>query len=101
MRGEMFVDSQHHPQLQFLSDPFDAGTLVRGGEYAGVMTIRGVSRRLSWRVAPTSCLPPVPRHCRIEATGAVSRRGYGMRALPGVVGDEVRFHLRITHGDTP
>ena len=101
MRSEMFFDSRHHPRIQFLSDPFEAGMLARGGVLSGVLTMRGVSRQESLRVAPTACPPPVPRACRIDVGGEVSRKAYGMRSLPGVVGDEVRFRLRVTHGETP
>lgn len=98
MRSEMFFDSRHHPQIQFLSDPFDAGMLARGGALAGVLSMRGVTARESLQLAPSTCLPPVPRDCQVDVVGEVSRKRYGMRSLIGVVGDTVRFRLRITHG---
>ncbi len=101
MRSEMFFDSHRHPQIQFLSDPFDAGMLARGGILAGVLSMRGVVGRENLQLAPSTCLPPVPHDCQIDAIGVVSRKRYGMRSLTGVVGDEVRFRLRTTHGSAP
>lgn len=101
MRGEMFFDSRQHPRIRFLSDPFDAGMLARGGDLSGVLMIRGVGRRESLQLSPSACRPPLPRACTIEVEGEVSRRDYGMRALPGMVGDAVYFQLRIAHGEAP
>ena len=98
MRSEMFFDSQRHPHIQFLSDPFEVGMLARGGALSGVLTMRGVAQRESLRLAPSTCRPPVPRDCVIEVNGEVSRRNYGITPLKGVLGDIVEFRLRIAHG---
>lgn len=98
MRGEMFFDSQRHPNIQFLSDPFETGMLTRGGALSGVLTMRGVAQRESLRLAPSTCRPPVLRNCVIEVQGEVRRRDYGITPLKGVLGDIVEFRLRITHG---
>lgn len=101
MRSEMFFDSRRYPRIHFLSDPFDVAMLARGGDLSGVMMMRGVEQRETLRLSPSTCRPPVPRDCVMEATGEVSRRRYGMRSLPGVVGDAVYFSLRINHGNEP
>ncbi len=101
MRSEMFFDSHRHPQIQFLSDPFDAGMLALGGALTGVLSMRGVVGRETLQLAPSTCLPPEPHDCQVDAVGGVSRKRYGMRSLTGVVGDEVRFRLRVTHGSAP
>lgn len=98
MRGKMFFDSLHHPRVHFLSDAFDAPLLTTGGAMSGVMEIRGVKRRQTLRLAPTTCRPPAPRLCVIEVQGEVSRAGYGMTSLKSVVGDAVKFRLRVVHG---
>lgn len=101
MRSQMFFDSRRHPEIHFLSDPFDPSLLARGGALAGVLTMRGSGRRESLQLAPSVCRPPVPRDCVLEVDGKVGRSAYGMTALKGVVGDEVAFRLRIAHGAAP
>lgn len=98
MRGKMFFDSVHHPRILFQSDAFDASLLAKGGALPGVMEIRGVRRRELLELAPTACRPPVPRLCVIEVRGEVSRSQFGMNSLKGVVGDAVKFNLRVVHG---
>lgn len=98
MRGDMFFDSERHPHIKFLSDPFEAGMLSRGGVLSGVMTMRGVARRESLRLAPSTCQPPVLRNCVMDVQGEVRRRDYGITPLKGVLGDIVEFRLRIAHG---
>ena len=95
MRGDMFFDSARHPGIRFVSEPFDAGLLARGGALAGQLSMRGVTRRAVLQLSPSDCRPPRLDGCRVDAHGSVQRSDFGMDRLRGLVGDEVEFQLRI------
>ena len=95
LRGDMFFDSARHPGIRFVSEPFGAVLLARGGALAGQLSMRGVTRRAVLQLAPSDCRPPRLEGCRVEARGSVRRSDFGMQRLRGLVGDEVEFRLRI------
>lgn len=93
-RGAGFFDAKRYPWITFLSDPFDAELLARGGQLPGLLSIRDVQRREAFTVAASACARPA-RDCPVRAAGMVDRVAYGINRWPVVVARKVRFELRI------
>lgn len=93
-RGERFLDAQAHPWVEFRSDPYDAALVRGGGGLPGVLTMRGVSRRETFVVAPATCARPA-LDCDVVASGNVLRTDYGLESWRWALTDDVRFHLRV------
>jgi polyisoprenoid-binding protein YceI len=93
--GEFF-DAEHFPQIQFVSDAFAFARLDKGGDIEGVLTIRGVSKRESFRVEPTICAADaIARACPVTAEGTIHRSDFGMRSRRGALSDKVQMELSI------
>ena len=98
-RSEHFLDADHHPWVEFRSDPY-AGELVRsGGPLYGTLTLHGVSRREAFVLAPSTCERPA-RDCDVIAQGHVLRTDYGIESWRWVLTDDVNFRLRVRLQET-
>lgn len=93
-RSEKFFDATRHPTIEFLSDPYPASLLQHGGDLAGMLTLRGVSRREVFVVAPATCARPL-HTCDVVARGSVRRDDYGMDAYDYLLRSRVRFTLNV------
>ena len=93
-RGDRFLDADRHPWVEFRSDPYDAALIRDGGNLQGTLTLRGVSRRETFVVAPASCARPA-LDCDVVARGAVQRAHYGLESWRWALTDVVRFDLRV------
>jgi polyisoprenoid-binding protein YceI len=67
--------------------------LKYGGDLAGDLSIRGITRPKTLTVAPSTCARP-GRECDVVATGAVRRSDYDMDDWMMAVSDRVVFVLR-------
>lgn len=93
-RGERFLDAEHHPWVEFRSDPY-AGELVRsGGPLYGTLSMHGVSRREAFMLEPSDCARPA-RDCDVVAQGRVLRTNYGVESWRWALTDDVNFRLRV------
>jgi polyisoprenoid-binding protein YceI len=93
-RSERFLDAEHHPWVEFQSEPY-AGELVRsGGPLRGTLNMRGISRKETFILAPSDCVRPA-HDCPVVAQGSVSRADYGLESWRWALVDEVRFNLRV------
>ena len=93
-RGERFLDAEHHPWVEFRSDPY-VGELVRsGGPLYGTLSMHGVSRREAFVLAPSDCARPA-RDCDVVAQGRVLRTDYGVESWRWALTDDVNFRLRV------
>ncbi len=100
-RGRGFFDAERHPEVGFVSQPYPAALLQSGGALAGTLSIRGVSRGETFRIAPATCARP-GMDCDVVAHGDVRRSDYGMGRWGLALADEVRFSLRFrTHEPLP
>jgi aryl carrier-like protein len=79
--------------VMFISRPYDESLLVSGGDLAGELSIRGITRPKTLQVAPSTCARPA-RDCDVVATGAVRRSDYDMDDWMMAVSDRVVFVLR-------
>lgn len=93
-RGEKFFDAARYPVIQFLSDPYPDALLHTGGDLAGQLTLRGVSRREVFVVAPATCARPL-HACTVVAHGSVHREHYGMGAYDYLLRNRVHFTLKV------
>lgn len=101
VKSPEFFDVAMHPEIRFVSDPFPLQRLRRGGELPGTLTLRGISRPVSFTLAAADCDQP-GYACPLVASGSISRSPFGMRSRLGTVGDRVslRFIVFAAAGDT-
>lgn len=99
-RGPRFFDAGRHPQLTFVTAPFEPALLERGGALAGTLTLNGVSRTEVFEVEPATCARPGV-DCDVVARGAVQRDDYGLDGLQILLGNRVHFRLRVRSSDVP
>jgi polyisoprenoid-binding protein YceI len=97
VKSAEFFDAQHFPQIQFVSDPFSLSRLDKGGEVAGMLTIRGVARPARFDLEPSECKGASGRECPVEAEGTIRRSEFGMRSRRGALSDKVdlSFSIRV------
>jgi polyisoprenoid-binding protein YceI len=93
-RGADFLDAEHHPWVEFRSEPYPAELLASGGRLYGTLTMHGVSRREAFQVAPSACAQPA-RECEVVAQGRVLRTNYGVESWRWALTDDVNFRLRV------
>ena len=93
-RGGGFFDSDHWPQVEFLSDAYAPALLQQGGSLAGTLRIRGVHRREAFLIRPAACAHP-GLDCDVVASGSIHRSNYGMDRWKFAVSENVGFSLRM------
>ena len=93
-RGPEFFDVARHPLIEFRSETYEAALLRDGGDLHGTLTMRGVSRPVRFALEPSTCALP-GQGCDVVASGTVDRTDFGMDGWRAVVGDDVRFELRV------
>jgi polyisoprenoid-binding protein YceI len=96
LRGEDYFDTAKHPTATFkaISLAFDGENLV-GAE--GELTMRGVTKPVSLKVANFKCLPAQPNRkplCVGDVSTVVKLTDYGMRK-PGSLTDEVKIIFSV------
>jgi len=93
-RGKGFFDAEHHPWVEFVSDPYDDSLLREGGLLGGQLTIRGVRRREVFTLEPAACARPTI-DCDVVARGVVYRSDYAMDRWSFALADRVVFSLHL------
>ena len=99
-RGPGVFDVDRFPEVRFVSDPYPAGLALDGGEMTGILQLRGVQRRETFHISPSTCTRPAV-DCDVEGEGTVRRSQYAMDRWAYALADPVRFTLRIRAGGTP
>lgn len=93
-RGSGVFDVARYPEVRFVSDPYPATLARDGGEMTGILSIRGVQRRETFRIAAADCDRP-GLDCDVVGEGDVRRSQYAMDRWGYALADQVRFTLRI------
>jgi polyisoprenoid-binding protein YceI len=93
-RSDAFLAVGRYPAIRFRSDPFADSVLHAGGPLHGQLTLRGLTRPVSFQMLPSSC-PRIGRDCDIQVQGTISRHAFGMNAHRALVKDDVDFHMRV------
>lgn len=100
-RGPGFFDAQRHPWIEFLSEPHYLELAQSGGRLRGRLSMHGASRIETFALLPSACARP-GRDCDVVAQGRVSRDDYGLDGWKLLLGDTVRFTMRVRlQDDTP
>ncbi|MDW8478899.1 MAG: YceI family protein [Xanthomonadales bacterium] len=92
--GPDFFDALNHPRIRFRSDPLPPEILALGGALPGWLSIRGLSRRASFELAPPAC-PDAGRGCPLEARGEIRRSAFGLGRGAVGLGDRVALRLVV------
>lgn len=95
VKSDEFFDAARHPYILFDSEPFPLATLELGGDIAGSLTLRGLTRPASLRLRPTECPGAVALSCAVVADGTVQRGDFGMRTRRATLADKVRLHFTV------
>lgn len=94
-RSKEFFDTARHPRIRFQSHAFPQQVLREGGRIDGELTLRGITRPMTFRVEPGQCDPSSAATCTVDVAGLVRRSEFGMQANPGTVSDWVNLKLHI------
>jgi len=90
-----FFDSEHHPHIHFESLPTPMGMLTAGGTIEGSLTLRGVTRPVSFRLSPNHCTDDALAGCILQLQGAIDRTEFEMRGRRGALSDRVNLGMAI------
>jgi polyisoprenoid-binding protein YceI len=93
-RSDSFLAVDRYPAIGFDSDVFSDAVLHGGGPLHGKLTLRGMTRPISFELQPATCAQP-GRDCDILVHGSISRKAFGMNAYRAMVKDNVDFHIRV------
>jgi polyisoprenoid-binding protein YceI len=95
VKSAEFFDAQHYPQIVFVSDSIPLKRLQSGGEIGGVLTLRGVSKRVSFELIKPDCPAASGDNCPVEAEGSIHRSDFGMSSRRGTLSDKVELTFSI------
>jgi polyisoprenoid-binding protein YceI len=93
-RSEAFLAVDSHPEIRFHSERFSEQVLHSGGSVSGELTLRGLTRPVSFRLLPSGCDHP-GRDCDLQVNGTINRKEFGMTAYPVSVRDDVELRMRV------
>jgi polyisoprenoid-binding protein YceI len=93
-RSDAFLAVDRYPAIGFESDLFTDAVLHGGGALHGKLTLRGMTKPISFQLLPATCAQP-GRDCDILVQGTISRKAFGMNAYRAMVKDNVDFHIRV------
>jgi polyisoprenoid-binding protein YceI len=90
-----FFDAEHHKSIHFVSQPTSLALLSRGGDVAGDLTIRGVTRPVTFRLMANRCPPEAMAGCVLQLQGIIDRTDFGMLGRRGALSDRVTLGMAI------
>lgn len=101
-RSADFFDTARHPWIEFRAAGLSKSLLHSGGAINGVLTLRGISRAVSFELLPADCGRP-GLDCPVQARGEVDRSEFGMMARRVFVSDRVKlsFDIRLHEPTAP
>jgi len=89
-----FFDGANYPWVRFFAEGVPESLLLTGGDLSGQLSLRGITRKVTFSVQPSTCARP-GIECQVEALGELRRSDFGMQARRFVVADKVRLSLLI------
>ncbi len=93
-RSKDFLDAEKHPNIQFISVPFNKTLLEKGGELQGQLFLRGLQKTVRFHIEKSTCVRP-GYDCELIVNGSVMRRDFAMQAYRFSIKDNVDFEFRI------
>jgi polyisoprenoid-binding protein YceI len=94
VKSAEFFDVEHYPEIRFRSDAFPLERLHSGGVLPGALTMRGITRPVTFDVLPSSC-KRMAIDCPVQAAGTVHRSEFGMRTRRATLSDKVELSFSI------
>lgn len=94
VKSSEFFDVAQYPQIDFISEPFPRSRLQEGGDLPGVLSLRGISLPVSFKLRPSTCGRPA-HDCPIEVEGIIRRSVFGMHSRHGTLSDRVELRLEV------
>ncbi|MGH8124018.1 MAG: YceI family protein [Rudaea sp.] len=95
VKSAEFFDTQHYPEIHFVSEPIPLRRLQTGGKIAGTLTVRGVTRDVRFNLIAPTCPAAVGENCPIEADGSIERSEFGMHSQRGTLSNKVELRFSI------
>ncbi len=95
IKSAEFFDAEHFPQIEFLSEAIPLRRLQSGGEIEGILTLRGISKRVHFELAAATCPGASGEDCPLEAEGSIRRSDFGMSSHRGTLSDKVDLSFSI------
>jgi polyisoprenoid-binding protein YceI len=95
IKSPEFFDVEKYPHIEFVSQPFPAATLDRGGSVTGNLTVRGITREGTFQLRQSGCPGRAAYACPVELDGVLRRSEFGMKSRRATLGDRVKLHLTI------
>lgn len=93
-RSDAFLAIDTYPAIRFESESFTDRRLHGGGPLRGQLTLRGLTRPVSFTLLPSGCAHP-GRDCDIQVHGTISRHAFGMTSHQTLLSDPVDFRIHV------
>lgn len=90
-----FFDAVHYPQILFTSEPLPLELISRGGDVDGQLTLRGITRPVTFRLQATRCPADALDGCVLQLQGMIDRTDFEMRGRRGALSDRVNLGMAI------
>lgn len=90
-----FFDAAAYPRIHFVSAPVALSNLAHGGPLRGRLTVRGVTRPVTFHMRPSHCPQPRTQACTIRVAGHIRRSRFGMPGHRALLSDRVQLGLVI------
>jgi polyisoprenoid-binding protein YceI len=95
VKSAEFFDAAKYPQIVFVSDAIPLQRLQAGGDIDGMLTLRGVSKRVRFELIKPDCPAASGDNCPVEAEGSIHRSDFGMSSRRGALSDKVELSFSI------
>lgn len=95
VKSEEFFDAKHYPHIHFVSEAIPLRRLQSGGEIEGMLTLRGVTKKVRLELAEPTCPAASGDDCPVEAVGTIRRGDFGMHSRHGTLSDKVELSFAI------
>jgi polyisoprenoid-binding protein YceI len=100
VKSPEFFDAQHYPTIEFVSEAIPLRRLQLGGAIEGMLTLRGITRKVSLQIQEPNCPAASGDDCPVEAVGTIRRGEFGMQSRHGTLSDKVELSFAIYLHDT-
>jgi polyisoprenoid-binding protein YceI len=95
VKSREFFDAAQFPEIRFVSESIPLQRLQVGGDIAGTLTLRGISKPVRFELAAPTCPGASGEDCPVEAEGSIRRSDFGMRSRHGTLSDRVELSFTI------
>ena len=90
-----FFDAKRYPTIHFESSPTPLALLSAGGDVKGELTLRGVTRPVTFHLQANRCPPHALAGCVLQLQGMIDRTDFDMRGRRGALSDRVNLGMAI------